>query len=224
MGVQHPHTKLLTAAAREVLRSLGLVQQGRSRTWLDDRGWWVGVVGFQPSSFSRGSYLNVGVNWLWTPEEDLANDLGGRVAVPGAAEYIEYVSDEQFAPLARELALVAAERVRHYRDVLPTVAAAASVLMRAGPDALLDAVNAGIAFGLTGDPAAARMMFARYVAWFESDDEMEWRTEIDDQRYKRASHLSDLVADRQAFRDLIRMNIRERRERIQLDPEVELPF
>ena len=68
------------------------------------------------------------------------------------------------------------------------------------------------------------MMFARYVAWFESDDEMEWRTEIDDQRYKRASHLSDLVADRQAFRDLIRMNIRERRERIQLDPEVELPF
>ena len=62
------------------------------------------------------------------------------------------------------------------------------------------------------------------MAWFESDDEMEWRTEIDDQRYKRASHLSDLVADRQAFRDLIRMNIRERRERIQLDPEVELPF
>ena len=86
--------------------------------------------------------------------------LGGRVAVPGAAEYIEYVSDEQFAPLARELALVAAERVRHYRDVLPTVAAAASVLMRAGPDALLDAVNAGIAFGLADDPAAARMMFA----------------------------------------------------------------
>ena len=199
MSVQHPHTKLLTAAAREVLRSLGLVQQGRSRTWLDDRGWWVGVVGFQPSSFSRGSYLNVGVNWLWTPEEDLAYDLGA-------------------AALARELALVAAERVRHYRDVLPTVAAAASVLMRAGPDALLDAVNAGIAFGLTGDPAAARMMFARYVAWFESDDEMEWRTEIDDQRYTRASHLSDLVADRHAFRN------RDLRERIHLDPEVELPF
>ena len=91
-----------------MLRPVGLVQQGRSRAWLDDRGWWVGVVEFQPSSFSRGSYLNVGVNWLWTPEEDLAYDLGGRVAVHGAGEYIEYVSDEQFAPLTREVALVAA--------------------------------------------------------------------------------------------------------------------
>src|SRR5690242_5082457 len=33
-------TKAVGRAAREVLRPLGLVQKGRSRTWLDDHGWW----------------------------------------------------------------------------------------------------------------------------------------------------------------------------------------
>jgi hypothetical protein len=149
VGIQHQHTKLLIAAAREVLRPLWVVQKGRSRTWLDDHGWWLGVVEFQPSSWSRGSYLNVGVNWLWDPKDYLVFDLGGRVDLPGEGEYVEYESDEQFAPLVRKLAVLAAERVRYYRDVLPTVAAAASVLERAEPDDLLQAVDAGIALGLT---------------------------------------------------------------------------
>ncbi len=45
------HTRLLTAAARSILRPLGCVQKGRSRTWLDDQDWWVGVVEFQPSAW-----------------------------------------------------------------------------------------------------------------------------------------------------------------------------
>jgi hypothetical protein len=36
VSAQHAHTKLLNAAAREVLAPLGAVQKGRSRTWLDD--------------------------------------------------------------------------------------------------------------------------------------------------------------------------------------------
>ena len=41
-------------------------------------------------------------------------------------------------------------------------------------------------------------MFNRYVGWFESDEESEWRTKVDEARYHRARQLSDLVADRQA--------------------------
>jgi len=59
------HNRLLTSAARAELVPLGCVQKGRSRTWLDDHEWWVGVVEFQPSAWSKGSYLNVGVCWLW---------------------------------------------------------------------------------------------------------------------------------------------------------------
>ena len=48
MAVELPHSKLITSAARDVLRPLGLRRRGRSRVWLDDRGWWLGVVEFQP--------------------------------------------------------------------------------------------------------------------------------------------------------------------------------
>jgi len=76
---QHPHTKLINAAAREILRPLGLVQAGRSRTWLDDRAWWLGNVEFQPSNLTRSSYLNVGVNWLLNIKDWLSFDFGHRV-------------------------------------------------------------------------------------------------------------------------------------------------
>src|SRR5205085_1650054 len=101
MSVQHPHTKLLNAAAREILRPLGLVQNGRSRTWLDDQRWWLGVVEFQPSGFTRGSYLNVGINWLWNVKDWLSFDFGHRVDLPSEGEFVSYESNEQFAPLAR---------------------------------------------------------------------------------------------------------------------------
>src|SRR5213592_4672206 len=83
MSRQHPHTKLINAAARETLRPLGLLQEGRSRTWLDDQAWWLGIVEFQPSNWTRGSYLNVGVNWLWNVKDWLSFDFGYRVDEPG---------------------------------------------------------------------------------------------------------------------------------------------
>jgi hypothetical protein len=58
-------TRLVIRAARQALQPMWLRQKGRSRTWLDDHGWWLTVVEFQPSGFDHGTYLNVGVNWLW---------------------------------------------------------------------------------------------------------------------------------------------------------------
>jgi hypothetical protein len=52
VSVQHPHTKLINAAARDVLRPMGIVQKGRSRLWYDNHGWWAGLIEFQPVSTS----------------------------------------------------------------------------------------------------------------------------------------------------------------------------
>ena len=60
VAAQPIHTKIITQAAREILRPKGLVQIGRSRLWTDDHGWWLINVEFQPSGVSKGSYLNVG--------------------------------------------------------------------------------------------------------------------------------------------------------------------
>jgi hypothetical protein len=225
---QPPHTKLLNAAAREVLGPLGIKQSGRSRMWLDDRGWWVGVIEFQPSSWSRGSYLNVGVNWLWQAGEDaadLAFHFGGRVDAPGGGEFIAYESDEQFAPLARKLAMAAAERAQHYRALFQTIEATAGVLKRyVRQQSILESIDTGIALGLVGDAGAARRMISRYIDYHESGEDLEWQTEIDEIRYDRARQLKELVSDAGSFRERIRKDIEQARSKLRLDPDVELPL
>jgi len=225
VSVQHPHTKLINAAARDVLRPLGITQKGRSRTWLDDRGWWLGVIEFQPSSWSRGSYLNVGVNWLWDSKDYLSFDFGSRVhEVDGPQIFVQYESDDQFLPLAHELATTAAEQACRYRDLFPTIDACARELRQTKPDLLEKSLDAGIALSLSGDAPAAQEMFARSLSWFESDEGLEWRTDRDEARYQRVRLLSALAEDVAAFRQRIREDVYEARARLKLPPDVELPF
>jgi len=208
VAVQHAHSKLLNEAARQVLGPLGLTQKGRSRTWLDDHGWWLGVVEFQPSSFGRGSYLNVGVNWLWTPKDYLSYDFGGRLDVGG---YAEYETDDQFRPLAMKLAALASEEVARLRELFPTVDAAAKRLAREKEPSVVEAIDAGIALGLTGDGDRAGRMLARYMTWFESDEEREWRIEDDRVLYDRARTLTAIVDDAERFREQVARDVQSAR-------------
>ncbi|MFD7945255.1 hypothetical protein, partial [Streptomyces sp. NPDC059744] len=79
MSAASAASRLVTAAAREILRPLGLQQRGRSRIWIDDHGWWLIVVEFQPGRLG-GSYLNVGVMWLWQDLDHFAFNVGYREA------------------------------------------------------------------------------------------------------------------------------------------------
>jgi hypothetical protein len=227
VAAQLPHSKLLNEAAREILGPLGVAQMGRSRTWVDDRGWWLGVVNFQPSSFGRGSYLNVGVHWLveqrGLPHDSLSFDFGFRVDVPGAGSFIEFESEEQFAPLARSMAVTAAEEVCRYRALFPTAEATAEVLRQANLN-LLQSLDAAIILGLAGDTKGARALFGRYITYHESGAEREWRTDWDNQRYERARALSTLLDDESRFRDRVKDEVRAARKRLKLEPDVDLPF
>src|SRR3954454_23678833 len=121
VGSSQPlHSKILTVAAREVLDPIDLVQIGRSRTWLADQEWWLCIVEFQPSSWSRGSYLNVGCNFLWQVKDYVSFDLGDRVADAG---YSKFENEAQFTVVARKYAELAAVEVQKYRKLLSNVAA-----------------------------------------------------------------------------------------------------
>ena len=68
--------------------------------WILDRHWFLGIVEFQPSGFGKGSYLNVCAHLLWHPNaESLSFDIYQRVP-----DFINYIDDDQFAPLADKLA------------------------------------------------------------------------------------------------------------------------
>jgi hypothetical protein len=144
------HARIVTSAARTALRPLGLQQKGRSRRWIDDDGWWLVNVEFQPSSWRKGSYLNVGEQHLWCERDYLVFERHERPA--GGKAFIEFTSDETAFEAAmtglaeRAVAAVVARRQEHGggHDALRLVAATG------------DDFNAGVALGLLGDvPAAA---------------------------------------------------------------------
>src|SRR5688572_5869794 len=101
---------------------MGLQRKGRSRTWLDDHGWWLTVVEFQPSGFVKASFLIVGICWLWSaqPKDYLSFDLGYRI--PGAGGSFE--SEEQWHAVVERLVQQAADEVLRYRALVPDLTAA----------------------------------------------------------------------------------------------------
>jgi hypothetical protein len=154
------HSKIITRAAKETLAPLGLVQKGSSRTWIDDRGWWIVVVEFQPSGFGKGSYLNVGAMWLWHEKDhftfDFGNDVGCRIA-----SFVEYVDENQFTPEAFRLAYLAKDEVLKLRSKLVSIHDAARYLpgKAARDDSAWTKLSAAIALGYVGKTFRARWLF-----------------------------------------------------------------
>lgn len=161
MASTSPASRLVASAARGTLRPLGLQRRGRSRLWLDDHGWWLGVVEFGSSSWTLSSCLDVGVMWLWHDLDHFAFHVHRR-----EARHEPYRSDTQFAPEAARLAGLAANRVLDYRAALPTVAAAARYLadLPAGRGDFREGFDAGLAAALAGDPGRARAHLDRFLA------------------------------------------------------------
>jgi len=122
MARQREHDKILQAVARTILRPHGLTQKGRSRTWLDDHGWWLIVVEFQPSAWSRGAYLNVGAMWLFHPQEHLSFHQGYR-----QDGHVEYRNDEQFTEAAKILCEQPWAKVLEFRSKYDSVLENSSV-------------------------------------------------------------------------------------------------
>ena len=111
------HNKIINMAARKILAPEGLFRKGSSRTWIDDNGYFVIQVEFQPSSYDRGSYLNVGISFLWEASEGLndtlAFNIGYRVDKAGYASYRGH--DAAYEKKMEQIAEVALEKVREYR-------------------------------------------------------------------------------------------------------------
>lgn len=204
---QPPHTQLLTAAARRIFRPLGLQQRGRSRTWLDDHGWWVIVVEFQPSGWSKGSYLNVGAMWLWFEKDYFSFDYGSRVE-----NFAPYEDEAQFTPLAESLARRAAEEVARLRLLFTSVQTAARQLAAKSPMGFWDSFHAGLASGLAGESAQAHRFLGEVAG---TDDQRDWAQSAASLAREYSLALEDLPG----FRLRIGTVIRRARELLRL-PEV----
>src|SRR5438105_812660 len=106
MSKPSEHGRLIAAAAKAALAPLGCRRKGQSRLWYSDQRFWIISVEFQPSAWSKGSYLNVGVSWLWSPGRGI--DISTR-----PVDFVAYENVNQFQPLIEKVAKRGAEEVAH---------------------------------------------------------------------------------------------------------------
>ena len=207
MADRSPVLRIITSAARESLKPLGLAQRGRSRLWIDDHGWWLGVVEFTPSRIA-GSGLYVGAMWLWHDVDHLAFHVD---AVRVGSELFR--TEGQFTPLALELSRQAAANVTALRVKFPAFADVARYLtsrpVRRG--FFWDSFDSGIAAALAGDPDAAREHFQRVL---REDALAPWMVEAQE----KTRELHAIAADRDAVTAWVTRAVDSCRSKLGLDP------
>ena len=91
------------------------------------------------------------VTWLWNVHDRVGLDYGGRVPLPDHGQFVEYENEQQFEPLARHLAILAADRVERQRHLFGTLEAAAASLQETPASDLRGSLDAGVALGLVGE-------------------------------------------------------------------------
>lgn len=152
------HNKLIIQAAREVLKPLGLFQKGQSRTWIDDNGWFLIMVEFQPSNWEKGTYLNAGIHYLWGKKDYLSFDFGHR-----AKSFISFEDgNTDFFVAVKKLAEYGADKVLEYRAFQELEYAKKMILQRSGytsdSNELYDKM---MICGLSGDGEGAERYFTK---------------------------------------------------------------
>ena len=96
------HSRIIASAAKAELGPIGFRQRGRSRLWLADHGYWLNVVEFTPSGWSKSVSLMNAVHWLWVG----AGFMSFNEAVPSNC-HAKFETEAQFGKAAVEIAKVA---------------------------------------------------------------------------------------------------------------------
>lgn len=187
---------LLATAAKAVLLPLGCQRIGHSRSWISDQRFWTIVIEFQPSSWQKGSYLNVGTMWLWRARKGHAFHVGYRVA-----DFVPFYSSEQFAPIAGKLAARAAQEVQRLREQFKSLNAIYRYLLEHTSEKNWQIFHAAIGAGLVGDIDTARRLFQIFDAMPVRN--AQWQIELRAKNAALAAQLERPALFRTSVLDII---------------------
>ncbi len=106
--------KIIKKLCKEIFPK-DVFQKGNSRIYIDDNGYYLTVIEFQPITLKKGAFLNAGVDFLF----DKLDFLGCMYAFNGDGrignKFIEYINDEQFENEIREYVELANDYILRYR-------------------------------------------------------------------------------------------------------------
>lgn len=158
--------------------------------WLADQRFWLVHVEFEPRRFGERTHLYVGAYWLWYVQSSLGFDYGTRLT-----DFPAYRDDEQFAPIAQDMAMRAAAEIAAMRAKFAAVSDIARHLAATGGDGLWPLYHAAMASGLAGDSEAAQAFFRRLA---EKPASRAWEATLQADAGALARHLPDAAAFRAA--------------------------
>ena len=206
VGHRRLAARALGEAGRTYLADLGF-RRGKSspRLWWLDRGWWLINVEFQPSGWSVGSYLNVGLQHLWDVRDHRTFEWSQRVPVEAHGQFVDLVGDE-----AAAVGVAARHTVEAWLARLPDDHTHLRALVDHGGGGW-DGFNAAIAAQLLGDSAHARAVFP--VVADNLDRTIPWQRDLADDCH----HLATLTAAPAQFRSLIEDRTRATRRLLKLE-------
>jgi hypothetical protein len=145
------HNRLLKKIAKDRLTPHGIVQDGKSRTFLFDNGWWTIVIEFQSSSWSKGSYLNIGVDFNFFPRDHFAFTYGHR------ENGFEEAKDEtHFAKIIDDYCNFTIKKVNELKGKFRDVWTATKTFKKQVDDDPWDFFELGILYGLSGNLSKAK--------------------------------------------------------------------
>ncbi len=192
------HGRIIAAAAKAALVPLGLTRKGRSRIWIDDHGYWIGAVEFQPSGWAKGSYLNIFAAWLW--RKSIGYSYYYRPVF-----FVKFETHDQFSAAMKDMASTAAieikvtrEKFRSFSRILSHID---SLPVRDGSRVY----DAAVAHALAGNIEKSRQFFDRMAAWQTNGYDWEERLKAE------SKLLADLIDDPRRFRAAISSIIDEQR-------------
>lgn len=206
MAKVNQHGRIVAAAASAALLPLGLKRKGRSRVWYSDQRIWIIAVEFQPSGWSKGSYLNVSIKWLWHP--GAGYDLSDR-----PVDFIPFENAEQFTPLVEGMAARAAQEVEVWKDRFKTFAGIRQYLVAQAKGDGWPIYNAAIATGLDGDSDTSRRYFQRLKDWETYGYDWQLRLKAD------SAALAALLLDPTKFRAKVLHIIQCQRALMRMPPD-----
>lgn len=111
---KNKHSKMIQTLCKEILLPLGVFQKGTSRVYLDDNGYYLTMVEFQPSVWSRGSHLNVGIHFLWNTYDYFSYDAYSGIS-SRLQNFVEYQDNKQFEREMRKMIALAREQILYFR-------------------------------------------------------------------------------------------------------------
>lgn len=106
--------KILNKLCKEIFPS-DVFQKGNSRVYLDDNGYYFTMVEFQPYSLKKGTFLNVGISFLFKKDEILSFSYSYHDKCRVGKKFIEYKNDEQFEKDVRKYVELAKKYILKYR-------------------------------------------------------------------------------------------------------------